>query len=92
MAKDPVCGMTVDEKKAAATATQDGKTYYFCSAGCKERRPMASETGRMPNDVDRSRIRLLTGGLAFAVIVTTGRHASVGAAALPAVMVYKSPT
>jgi YHS domain-containing protein len=37
MAKDPVCGMTVDEKKAAATATQDGKTYYFCSAGCKEK-------------------------------------------------------
>ena len=36
MAKDPVCGMSVDEKKAAATATQDGKTYYFCSAGCKE--------------------------------------------------------
>jgi len=53
---------------------------------------MASETGCMPNDVDRSRIRLLTGGLAFAVIVTTGRRASVGAAALPAVTVYKSPT
>jgi Cu+-exporting ATPase len=37
MAKDPVCGMTVDEKAAAATATQDGKTYYFCSAVCKDR-------------------------------------------------------
>jgi YHS domain-containing protein len=37
MAKDPVCGMTVDEKKAVATATQDGKTYYFCSAACKEK-------------------------------------------------------
>jgi Cu+-exporting ATPase len=34
---DPVCGMTVDEKKAAATATRDGKTYYFCSAGCKDK-------------------------------------------------------
>jgi hypothetical protein len=53
---------------------------------------MASETGRMPNDVDRSRIRLLTGGLAFVVIVTTGRRASAGTAALPAVTVYKSPT
>ncbi len=35
MAKDPVCGMHVDEKNAAATATQLGKTYYFCAVGCK---------------------------------------------------------
>lgn len=34
MAKDPVCGMTVDEKKAT-TVVYGGKTYYFCSAGCK---------------------------------------------------------
>jgi|SoiMetStandDraft_2_1073263.scaffolds.fasta_scaffold4048685_1 hypothetical protein len=42
-------------------------------------------------NVERSRIRLLTGGLAFAVIVTSGR-ARAGAAPLPAVTVYKSPT
>ena len=35
MAKDPVCGMEVDEKKAAATAEHMGNTYYFCSPGCK---------------------------------------------------------
>lgn len=35
MTKDPVCGMNVDEKKAA-TAVYGGKTYYFCSAKCKE--------------------------------------------------------
>jgi Cu+-exporting ATPase len=35
MALDPVCGMTVDEKKAAAVSTYKGKTYYFCSRGCK---------------------------------------------------------
>jgi len=35
MAKDPVCGMQVDEKKAAASATYQGKMYYFCAAGCK---------------------------------------------------------
>lgn len=35
MAKDPVCGMQVDEKKAAGNATHGGRTYYFCSAGCK---------------------------------------------------------
>lgn len=34
MAKDPVCGMNVDEKKAA-TASHGGKAYYFCSAGCR---------------------------------------------------------
>ncbi|HZD41056.1 MAG TPA: YHS domain-containing protein [Terriglobales bacterium] len=35
MAKDPVCGMEVDETKAAATSTHEGKTYYFCAKGCK---------------------------------------------------------
>ena len=35
MAKDPVCGMEVDEKKAAATSEYKGKTYYFCAKGCK---------------------------------------------------------
>lgn len=37
MAKDPVCSMEVDEKKAKATATYRGKTYYFCAKACKER-------------------------------------------------------
>lgn len=36
MAKDPVCGMTVDERQAAGTAEYQGKTYYFCSPGCKK--------------------------------------------------------
>ncbi len=35
MATDPVCRMSVDEKQAVAAAVYDGKTYYFCSAGCK---------------------------------------------------------
>lgn len=42
MAKDPVCGMEVDEKKAAATAEHMGKKYFFCSPHCKmtfEREP-----------------------------------------------------
>jgi Cu+-exporting ATPase len=37
MTKDPVCGMAVDEKKAAATASYEGQRYYFCSAGCKSK-------------------------------------------------------
>ena len=35
MVTDPVCGMNVDEKNAAGSATHEGKTYYFCSKGCK---------------------------------------------------------
>ena len=35
MAIDPVCGMTVDEQKAPATAIYQGMTYYFCAPGCK---------------------------------------------------------
>ncbi|HKT82584.1 MAG TPA: permease [Solirubrobacterales bacterium] len=36
MAHDPVCGMTVDPATAAETASFEGRTYYFCSAGCRE--------------------------------------------------------
>lgn len=35
MAKDPVCGMQVDEKKAAATSVYKGTTYYFCATACR---------------------------------------------------------
>ncbi|HSB68455.1 MAG TPA: YHS domain-containing protein [Candidatus Methylomirabilis sp.] len=35
MAKDPVCGMQVDEKQAAATSVYQGTTYYFCAKACK---------------------------------------------------------
>lgn len=35
MMKDPVCGMQVDEKKAAATSMHGGQRYAFCSQDCK---------------------------------------------------------
>jgi YHS domain-containing protein len=35
MAKDPVCGMMVDEKKAKFKSDYKGKTYYFCAPTCK---------------------------------------------------------
>jgi len=35
MAKDPVCGMMVDEKTAKFKSDYMGKTYYFCAASCK---------------------------------------------------------
>lgn len=34
---DPVCGMAFDAKNAVAQAGLDGRTYYFCSEGCKRR-------------------------------------------------------
>ena len=34
-AVDPVCAMTVETATAEHRAVHDGKTYYFCSAGCK---------------------------------------------------------
>ncbi len=36
MVKDPVCGMTIEDSKAAAHGTYDGKVVYFCSAACQK--------------------------------------------------------
>jgi uncharacterized protein len=36
-ARDPVCGMRVDRFKTRHRSTVAGRTYYFCSAGCKAR-------------------------------------------------------
>ncbi len=34
---DPVCGMKVDLETAKHHAVHDGRTYYFCSKGCKDK-------------------------------------------------------
>ncbi len=36
MAKDPICGMYVDETTATIVSVLGDKKYYFCSTGCKE--------------------------------------------------------
>lgn len=33
---DPVCSMTIESDKAAATEVFQGRTYYFCSASCHD--------------------------------------------------------
>ena len=33
---DPVCGMRIDQKTAAATREHDGTTFWFCSSGCAD--------------------------------------------------------
>jgi len=37
LAKDPVCGMTVDPRKATDSFDYNGQTYYFCSTSCLEK-------------------------------------------------------
>ena len=37
VAKDPVCGMSVDPATAAATREYGGVTYYFCNPGCADK-------------------------------------------------------
>ncbi|HZQ14829.1 MAG TPA: heavy metal translocating P-type ATPase [Pseudolabrys sp.] len=42
-AVDPVCGMTVDPHTAKHRADHRGRTYYFCSAGCRTKFVAAPE-------------------------------------------------
>ncbi|MBI3938912.1 MAG: heavy metal translocating P-type ATPase [Betaproteobacteria bacterium] len=37
MATDPVCGMQVDEKSAAASSVYQGRAYFFCSEHCRKK-------------------------------------------------------
>ena len=37
MEQDVICGMQVDPNKAAGSSEYQGKTYYFCSMGCKRK-------------------------------------------------------
>ena len=37
VARDPVCGMTIDPAKAKAKVEHGGTTYYFCCTGCAQK-------------------------------------------------------
>lgn len=37
MTKDPVCGMQIEETKAAAKREFGGQTFYFCSPACQQK-------------------------------------------------------
>lgn len=37
MVVDPVCGMEVKDANATERSTFGGRTYFFCSAACRER-------------------------------------------------------
>jgi P-type Cu+ transporter len=58
MAKDPVCGMDVDPKKAAAKSERDGKIYFFCSTECKQKfdqNPQAYQGAEKQKDATHAR-------------------------------------
>lgn len=38
MAKDPMCGMAVEETKSAASSGYRGDMYCYCAVGCKKAR------------------------------------------------------
>jgi xanthine dehydrogenase accessory factor len=42
-AKDPICGMTVEKSKAKHKTEFQGKTFYFCCAGCKQKFELSPE-------------------------------------------------
>ncbi len=46
LAKDPICGMTVNER-TALHAERDGKTSYFCSDHCRKKF-LSSPAGAKP--------------------------------------------
>ncbi len=37
VATDPVCGMSVDPHTTPHRATEGGRTFYFCSTGCRQK-------------------------------------------------------
>jgi len=47
---DPVCGMTVETADARHTAEAGGRTWYFCSGGCRERFLAAPERFAEPGE------------------------------------------
>ena len=53
MAKDPICGMDVNEKEAkkkGLTAEKNGKTFYFCSRHCRDEFPGEKKPVKKPEE------------------------------------------
>lgn len=60
MAKDPICGMFVDEKTASITRTIRGMKWYFCSETC-------AKTFEKP-EIELKRLKLLVAaGIVFTI-------------------------
>jgi len=74
--KDPVCGMQVDPAKAAGQSQYQGRTYTFCSLGCKTKFDLdpaqySSDTALLPLSL-AAELRTATKPLASAP--TSGKY------------------
>jgi Cu+-exporting ATPase len=63
LAKDPVCGMYVDERTAEYKATVRGTTYYFCSQTCMKEF-LAPEV-----EIRKLKISVVVGAILTAIII-----------------------
>src|SRR5262249_20096379 len=50
--RDPVCGMTVDPHTTPHRQSHAGRTYYFCSARCREKFVAEPKKYLAPSDVE----------------------------------------
>ncbi len=53
MANDPVCGVEVDPQTAEYRSEYKGKSYYFCSFGCKQQFDQEPEAYTNPDHTPR---------------------------------------
>jgi Cu+-exporting ATPase len=67
---DPVCGMQVDEKSAAAQNMYRDKTYFFCAQGCKEKFEKSPEAY-----IEKTKVVLPVQGMTCASCVTRVQNA-----------------
>ena len=82
MAIDPICGMEVDEK-TALSVEYEGKAYYFCSPGCRDK--FLAERGLLLSPATEAKpLQLSEGGeqLEKATIPITGMHCASCAASI----------
>jgi Cu+-exporting ATPase len=59
MAIDPICGMEVDEK-TALSVEHEGKKYYFCSPGCRDK--FLAQKGLLLEPAAEATLQLPEGG------------------------------
>ena len=73
--RDPVCGMSVDPAKAAASVEYDRKLYHFCCKGCAEKFKADPQKYLSPN--------FKPGGMGASTVVTIGGTTQPGIARQP---------
>ncbi len=76
LAKDPICGMTVDKATALKTE-RAGRAYYFCSVGCQ--RTFESPEAELKSM--RTRVAIALTGVLFLAILRAGAFLALAAGA-----------